>query len=64
MTEETRQKIIQWIYDNHMHHDHEDILVKGDGGIGSEYTEKWVDCQEAEYPYVNSLDLEKFIKGL
>lgn len=61
MDEITRQKIIQWIFDNHMHHDYEDIPIEG---TTDEYDEKYVDCAESEYPYVNSLELEKFIKEL
>lgn len=61
ISEKTRQIILQWIYDNHLHHDHEEILREGSTNI---YDEKWVDCDEAEYPYVNSIELEKFIKEL
>ena len=65
MSEETKAKLLNWVYENHDHHDHEDILVKGkEGQVGSEYTEKWADCTDAEYPYVNSLALEEFIKSL
>lgn len=64
MTEEARQEILQWIFDNHMHHDHTDVLVSGDGGVGSEYDEDFVNCEDSDMPYVNSLELEKFIKEL
>lgn len=61
MTEEVREKILQWIFDNHNHHDYEDIPRNDGSGISDE---KFVDCPESDYPYVNSLDLEKFIKEL
>jgi hypothetical protein len=51
MTEEVRQKIIQWIFDNHQHHDYA-------GG------NRYLDCPDADQPYVNSIELEKFIKEL
>jgi hypothetical protein len=60
--ERMKEKIIQWIFDNHMHHDYEEVLVKC--GPPAIYDEKYVGCQDAQYPYVNSLDLEKFIKEL
>lgn len=61
MNEEVRKKIIEWIFENHMHHSYEDVPREG---TTDEYDEKFVDCDEAEYPYVNSLELEKFIKEL
>ena len=48
LTHETKEKIKKWIFDNHMHH--EDSPTN--------------DCQEADAPYVNSLNLEKFIESL
>ena len=61
MTEDVRQKILKWILDNHQHHAHEDIEVPDKSGY---YDEVWSDCEDASYPYVNSLDLEKFIKEI
>lgn len=49
MNQETLAKIKQWIFDNHEHH--------------YEY-EKWANCQDNDSPYVNSLELEKFLEGL
>lgn len=61
MDKKTQEAILKWIVANHMHHDYEDVLREG---TTDEYDEKWVDCAEAEYPYVNSLELEKFILSL
>jgi len=46
------KKIKKWIFDNHMHHNNEFIeeIVKP--------------CSESDSPYVNSLELEKFIEKL
>ena len=53
MNEETYNKIKKWIFDNHEHHhmedDHDDNSSK---------------CSEGNYPYVNSLFLEKFIDDI
>ena len=61
MNEDTKKAILQWIHDNHRHHAYEDVPRDGEDGV---FDEKWVDCPEASYPYVNSLELEKFIKSL
>lgn len=58
MDEKTRQKIIQWVFDNHDHHD-EATIQEIDGTYSTELV-----CTDGEYPYVNSLELEKFIKSL
>jgi hypothetical protein len=64
MTEDTKKKILDWIYKNHMHHDGADRseLDLSTGKI-VEHHEEYV-CSEGDKPYVNSLDLEKFIKEL
>ena len=54
MTEEIKQQIIKWIFDNHNHHDNAD-----DETVNVEDK-----CWDADYPYVNSLELEKFIKSI
>lgn len=67
MNEDLRQKILQYIYDNHNHH-------TGADGVAFDYIDgKWVEsnmtvtldpCPDNDYPYVNSIELEKFIKEL
>lgn len=52
MNEETKKKIIDWILANHEHHDMHDDDTPA------------CMCYDAQYPYVNSLELEKFIKSL
>jgi len=52
MNEETKAKILQWILENHEHHDMYDDDTPA------------CDCYDGQYPYVNSLELEKFIKIL
>ena len=52
MNKETKAKILKWILDNHEHHEEFD-----DDEYGCR-------CTDAKYPYVNSLELEKFINTL
>lgn len=61
MSDEVRQQILTWIMDNHEHHAYEDIERQDGSGT---FDEVWVDCTAADSPYVNSLELEKFIKSL
>lgn len=53
MDKAIEEKIIKWIFDNHEHH-----FLKDDQDDNS-YV-----CEEGDYPYVNSIELEKFIKEL
>ena len=64
MTEEVRQKILQWIYDNHSHHEGSD-RVELDMGSGevTEHVDEY-ECFDGDKPYVNSLELEEFVKSL
>ena len=48
MDDETYNKIIEWIFDNHQHH----------------WAEDEESCTDSKYPYVNSIKLEEFIKKL
>jgi len=54
MDEETRKKILDWIFKNHNHHK--------ECWCGNDSCEH--NCYDADFPYVNSLELEKFIKKL
>lgn len=59
MTEKIKQKIVQWIFDNRQYHT----------PIGNVYDPDAApidkdECVWDENPYVNSLELEKFIKSL
>lgn len=45
-----KDQILQWIYENHDHHENADEDVAG--------------CVDKDYPYVNSMELEKFIRSL
>lgn len=54
MTPEMLAKIKQWISDNHQHH-------LDDYGRQDVYT---ATCPVGDCPYVNSLELEKFLEGL
>ena len=65
MTEETREKIIKWIFDNHNHHsgaEHSSMPLVDDAEF--EHFEDESTCPDGDSPYVNSLELEKFIKEL
>lgn len=72
MEKETRQKILDWIYENHCHHSTKKSaklpvkVFKGNKWVALEDVEyvDESDCLDGNYPYVNSLDLEKFIKEL
>jgi len=61
MDDATKEKILKWIEDNHEHHSYEDIERQDGSGI---FDEKWSDCTDSSFPYVNSIELEKFIKSL
>lgn len=51
MSEEIKNKILKWILENHEHHtEDEDTLM--------------TNCIDGDFPYVNSVELEKFIKML
>ena len=72
MTEETRAKILKYISDEHMHHD-DAIDMKFPikiqrNGIWEELEPVYVNtpstCMDGDSPYINSLELEEFIKGL
>ena len=54
MKEETKEKILNWIYKNHHHHEFCD----------EELSKDFKGCYDNDYPYVNSLKLENFIKNL
>ncbi len=63
MDDNTRKKILDWIYDNHMHHEGSDRTEMDIDGTVTYHKDEFV-CSEGDSPYVNSLDLEKFIKEL
>ena len=64
MTEETRQKILEWIYNNHEHHEGSDrVELDLSTGVTKSHMDEYK-CPDGNKPYVNSLDLEKFIKEL
>lgn len=52
MTEEVKAEIVKWIFDNHEHHEFSYDGMDDDIQLCS------------DRPYVDSLDLEKFIKEL
>lgn len=62
--EEIKQKVIDWIIENHQHHEGSDRaeMRLPDGKITT-YKDDYL-CTYGNYPYVNSLDLEKFIREL
>ena len=72
MNEEIKQKILDWILESHDHHGDFievslPVRVKVDGkwveaGSFSVDTKPW--CWDGDKPYVNSLELEEFIKSL
>lgn len=57
MNEETKSKILKWIFDNHEHH----AWVPPHNPT---YDDEEPICQDGDEPYVNSLALERFIKTL
>jgi hypothetical protein len=64
MNEKTREKILDWIFDNHQHHEDSD-RTSMDLSTGTITTIKGlVKCAEGNSPYVNSMALEQFIKSL
>lgn len=68
MTEETRKKIIDWILENHEHHYAAEKWVSqiNDDGSNTPFAKQngESECNDGNYPYVNSMELEKFIKSL
>jgi len=57
------EDILCWIADNHMHHIGSpsiEINIFNEGVPPIEH-EDTSECPEGEYPYVNSLELEKYI---
>lgn len=69
MDEIVRKRILDWIFQNHEHHvGGERAIFNLDLEKGTmekeEHETPGVLCEGAEYPYVNSLELEAFIKGL
>lgn len=69
MTEAIKQKIVQWIFDNHNHHEdskRSEATLDIDEKTMSEFQEieGTCECPDADYPYVNSMELEKFILSL
>lgn len=64
MTEETRKQILEWVYDNHQHHaGAKSVSMDLDTGKVTE-NDGESECWDGDKPYVNSLDLETFIKEL
>lgn len=57
MDEFTKGLILKWILDNHEHH----AWVQPDNPT---YDEEPPVCEEGDYPYVNSMALEEFIRSL
>lgn len=70
MDEATYKKIKAWIFDNHEHHAGTEKFVMTLSGeeelrlVGEEMHEDTSECTDGNYPYVNSMDLEKFIDSL
>jgi major membrane immunogen (membrane-anchored lipoprotein) len=62
--EEVKQKIVDWIIKNHEHHEGSDRaeMTLSDGKIVTHKNEYL--CTDGNYPYVNSLELVKFIEQL
>lgn len=54
MDKQTQEVILKWIFDNHQHHSEADLNVDSFQTI----------CDDGDQPYVNSLELEKFILNL
>lgn len=64
MTEKTRQDILNWIYSNHEHHEGAKNTSINLETLEITENESESACHDGDYPYVNSLELEKFIKEL
>lgn len=64
MDKQAQQAIIKWIFDNHQHHEGSDRteMNLSDGYVVTHKDEYL--CQDGDEPYVNSLELEKFILSL
>jgi len=67
--ESFKQKILEWIYRNHDHHEGAEGRVATldlDNNTMSAFEDEQSTalCNDGDKPYVNSLDLEKFIKEL
>lgn len=63
MTEEIKTKILQWIMDNHEHHEGSDRteMNLSDGYVVTHKDEFL--CNDGNKPYVNSLALEEFVNS-
>lgn len=59
MRKEEKERIIQWIFDNHNHHHG----VPGYDLIGKKNIPDTTKCENGYYSYVNSVELEEFIKS-
>lgn len=64
MDEVIKEKIIQWILNNHMHHECSELNSINLKNCKIEYSPGTTACVDGNYPYVNSLELEKFIESL
>lgn len=64
MNQETLKKILDWISANHEHHNGSDRteMQLGTGEV-TVHKNEYI-CFDGDKPYVNSLDLEEFIKSL
>jgi len=65
MNEETRKKILDWIFKNHEHHaESESFSIDIQSGEEHSCDGSKCKCSDGNYPYVNSIKLEEFIKSL
>ena len=60
MTREEKKKILDWIFENHEHH----FGCEGFDIINGEDISRASKCTDGDFPYVNSLELERFINEL
>ena len=64
MSKEVKRQIIEWIFNNHQHHaGTPGISMSLESGDTTEMDDETI-CEDGDVPYVNSLELEKFIKSI
>lgn len=69
MDKQTQEAILKWILHHHQHHegsDRSEAMMDIDEGTMTEFEhiEGTSRCRDGNKPYVNSLELEKFILSL
>lgn len=64
MSKDIKKQIIDWIIENHEHHEGSDraVMSLDDGNVTTRKDE--YSCSDGNYPYVNSLKLVEFIEKL